>query len=76
MIVLSEKAYEIPDIKPTYIKINMRFVDGDWKPTKIAIQVEDDEGTKNGETDSGGKVTMNIKGDDAKILLSGKTESK
>lgn len=69
---MSEKEYTVPDIQPTYIKINMQFVDGDWKPAKIAIQVEDDEGTKNGETDNNGKVAMNIKGDDAKVLLSGK----
>lgn len=73
---MSEKEYKIPDIQPTYIKIKMRFVDGDWKPTKIAIQIEDDESTKNGETDNSGKVEINIKGDDAKILLSGKIENK
>ena len=66
--------FKVPDIQPAFIKLNMRFVDGDWKPTNIAIQIEDDQGTQKKETDSSGKVQANVIGTKVEVLLFGDTE--
>lgn len=71
---MSEKEFKVPDIQPAFTKLNMRFVDGDWKPTSIAIQIEDDQRTQNKETDSSGKVAATVIGSEVEILLFGDTE--
>lgn len=71
---MSEKEFKVSDIRPAFIKLNMRFVDGDWKPTNIAIRIEDDERTQNKETDSNGKVEATVIGSEVEILLFGDTE--
>ncbi len=73
VIILSEKQYKVPDIKPTFLKINLHFTDGDWNPASIAIQVEDDEGKKNAETDKKGNAKITVKGDKTNVLLFGDT---
>lgn len=71
---MSEKEYKVSDIRPAFTKLKMRFIDGDWKPTNIAIRIEDDQGTQNKETDSSGKVEANVIGSKVEVLLFGDTE--
>jgi len=72
---LSEKEYKVSDIQPSYITISFSFVDEDREPIKLDLSVEDDAEVKDVETDSDGKADVTVIGDDAKVLLVGKSQN-
>jgi hypothetical protein len=72
---LSEKEYKVSDIQPSYVTINFQFVNEDWEPIKLDLNIEDDAGVKDVETDSDGKADVTVLGDDAEVLLVGKSQN-
>lgn len=72
---MSEKEYKVSDIQPSYVTINFQFVNEDWEPIKLDLSIEDDAGVKDVETDSDGKADVTVLGDDAEVLLVGKSQN-